>query len=187
VLQFSSTPGHNMFQLEHDHQGADYTVNAKAINLTPTDGTGVYVGSYLQSLTKNIALGSEVVYQNAGRGMTDMTTSWLAKLSATDKSWVGTAQLQAAGALQATYWHKLSDKVEAAADLQLVVTPSRRDAIATVGAKYDLRMSQLRAQFDSAGKVGMVLEQRIAPTFMFTIAGELDHLKVRYPFLLWRL
>ncbi|KAI0031718.1 eukaryotic porin-domain-containing protein [Vararia minispora EC-137] len=175
--QFSTTPGHNMLQLEHDYLGSDYSLNAKAINLSPTDGTGMYVGSYLQSVTKNLAIGSEVLYQNAGPGMADFSTSWLAKLSASDKSWIGTAQVQAMGILQASYWHKLSEKVEAAAELQLIAAPSRRDAIATVGAKYDLRMSQLRAQIDSTGKVGMVLEQKIAPTFMFTISGELDHFK----------
>ena len=168
-----------MLQLEHDYVGRDYSANIKAVNPSPIDGSGMYIGTYLQSVSKNLALGVETLYQNLGPGMSDFSTSYLAKLAATDKSWIATAQVQPMGIVQATYWHKLSDKVDAAADLQLIASPQRRDAIATVAAKYDLRLSTLRAQIDSTGKVGMLLEQKIAPTFTFSVGGELDHFKVR--------
>jgi len=69
--------------------------------------------------------------------------------------------------------------VEVAADLQVIAAPTRRDAIATLGAKYDLRMSTFRAQVDSTGKVSALLEQRFAPTLSFLLSGEIDHSKVR--------
>jgi mitochondrial import receptor subunit TOM40 len=69
--------------------------------------------------------------------------------------------------------------VEVAADMQLIAGPQRRDAIATVGAKYDLRMATFRAQLDSTGKVSALLEQQFAPTtFAFLVSGEIDHFKV---------
>ncbi len=40
-------------------------------------------------------------------------------------------------------------------------------------------MSTFRAQLDSTGKVSALLEQRFAPSFVFTVAGEIDHFKVR--------
>ena len=172
-------PGHTMIQLEHDHSGSDYTLNAKAINPSPLDGSGIYVGSYLQSVSKNLALGIETLYQRAALDQTEMSSSYLAKLTGSDGKWIATAQFQPIGVLQATYWHKLSEKVEAAADLQVIAAPMRRDAIATVGTKYDLRMSTFRAQLDSTGKVSALLEQRFAPSFAFTVAGEIDHFKVR--------
>lgn len=175
--QLSSQAGHNMIQLEHDYQGLDYSVNAKAINPSPTDGTGVYVSTYLQSITQKLALGVESVYQHQSAQLTDFSMSYLAKYTGANKDWIATASVQPAGILQATYWHKLSEKVEAAADLQLIAAPGRRDAIATLGAKYDLRMSTFRAQLDSTGKVSALLEQRFAPTFAFTVAGEIDHFK----------
>ena len=168
-----------MIQLEHDYQGLDYSVNAKAINPSPTDGTGIYVSTYLQSITQKLALGVESVYQHQSAQLTDFSMSYLAKYTGANKDWIATASVQPAGILQATYWHKLSEKVEAAADLQLIAAPGRRDAIATLGAKYDLRMSTFRAQLDSTGKVSALLEQRFAPTFAFTVAGEIDHFKVR--------
>ena len=169
-----------MLQLEHDHQGRDYSLNFKAVNPTPSDLSGIYIGSYFQAVTKNLALGFETLYQRQSPELTEFATSYLAKYTGTKKDWIATAQVQPSGILQTTYWHKLSDKVEVAADLQVIAAPSRRDAIATLGAKYDLRMSTFRAQLDSTGKVSALLEQKFAPTFAFLVAGEIDHFKVSF-------
>lgn len=112
--------------------------------------------------------------------MPEVVATYIAKYTGSDKSWIATAQIQPAGIVQATYWQKLSEKVDFAADLQLVSTPMRRDAIATLGAKYDLRLSTFRAQLDSTGKVSALLEQRFTPTFAFLMSGEIDHFKVCY-------
>ena len=157
----------------------DYTLNAKAVNPSPGDLTGIYIGSYLQSVSKNLALGVEGILQRQSPDMADVATAYLAKYTSTDKSWIATAQLQGAGILQATYWQKLSDKVDVAADLQVVAAPGRRDALATLAARYELRMASFRAQLDSTGKVSAFLEQKFAPTFSFLVSGEIDHLKVR--------
>lgn len=167
-----------MLQVEHDYQGIDYNLNAKVINVSPSDLTGIYVGSYLQSFTKNLALGIEGFYQRPTSDMAEFSTSWLAKYTSDKKDWIATAQLQPQGILQTTYWQKLSEKVEVAADLQVIAAPTRRDAIATLGAKYDLRMATFRAQVDSTGKVSALLEQRFAPTLAFLLSGEIDHSKV---------
>jgi len=175
--QFSHTPGQNMVQLEQDYQGLDYSINMKALNPLPTDLTGIYIGKYLQSVTGNMALGLETVYQRHAPEMSESITSYLLKYQGIQRNWIATAQLSPQGILQTTYWQKLSEKLEFAADLQLLATPMRRDAVATLGAKYDLRMASFRAQLDSTGKVSALLEQRFAPAFAFTLAGEIDHLK----------
>jgi mitochondrial import receptor subunit TOM40 len=167
-----------MIQLEHDYQGRDFNLNFKGINPSPTDFTGVYIGSYLQSVTKNLALGVESLWQRPNPQVSEISASYLAKYTSSDKNWIATAQLQPAGVLQATYWQKLSEKVEVAADLQLIAAPARHDAIATIGAKYDLRLATFRAQLDSTGKVSALLEQRFTPTFAFMVSGEIDHFKV---------
>ncbi|KAJ2931374.1 hypothetical protein H1R20_g5753, partial [Candolleomyces eurysporus] len=175
--QFSQQVGHNMIQAEQEYQGADFNVNLKAINPWPTDLTGIYVGSYLQSFTKNLALGVESVFQRPTPDTSEQITSYLARYTSSDKSWIATTQFQGAGVMTATYWQKLSERVEAAAELQVVATPTRRDAIATLGAKYDLRAASFKAQLDSTGKVSALLEQRFTPTFSFLVAGEIDHFK----------
>ncbi|KAF8990703.1 hypothetical protein BDZ89DRAFT_1086978 [Hymenopellis radicata] len=155
--QISATPGHSLLQAEQDYQGLDYNLNLKALNPWPSDMTGIYVGSYLQSLTKNLAVGTECIY--------------IAKLTATDKSWIATANIQPMGVLQATYWQKLSEKVDFAADLSIMTAPSR--AICHCDTWCKIRPAHL----DSTGKVSALLEQRFTPTFSFTISGEIDHFK----------
>lgn len=172
-----------MLQLEHDYLGSDYSVNIKTLNPSPLDGSGAYIGNYLQSITRKLALGVETLYQTGPAPLPGMppvsetSTSYLAKYTGSD--WIATAQLQPAGVLQTTYWQKCGEKLEVAADLQLVAVRNRREAIATVGAKYSLRQAMFRAQVDSSGKVSALLEQQLAPTFAFLVAGEIDHVKVR--------
>jgi len=167
-----------MIQLEHDYHGQDFTANVKAVNPSPANLTGIYIGSYLQSITKNLAIGFETLYQRPTPQNGEFATSYLAKLTSSDKNWIATGQLQPSGILQATYWQKLSEKVEVAADLQVLSAPTRRDAIATLGAKYDFRAATFRAQIDSTGKVSALLEQRFIPAFAFLVSGEIDHFKV---------
>lgn len=167
-----------MIQLEQDYQGQDYSANLKAVNPSPLDFTGIYIGNYLQSFTKNLSLGVETLYQRPTPDVAEMSTSYLLKYVGREKDWIATAQLQPLGILQTTYWQKLSEKLEVAAELQVVAAPTRRDAVATLGARYDLRMATFRAQLDSTGKVSALLEQRFAPAFAFLVSGEIDHFKV---------
>ncbi|CAG8620451.1 5987_t:CDS:2, partial [Acaulospora colombiana] len=192
----------SVLQLEHENSGVDYVLSAKAINPSPIDGSGVYVGSLLQSITKRLALGVETYYQRAPDGG-DLAATYSFKYTggpttpeiikegsmagppgsmvAPSDQWIATCQFQAIGLLQASYWHKLSPQVEVAADLQVIAAPMKRDAVATVGAKWDLRMASFRAQFDSTGKVSAMLEQRFAPNFSFLMTGEIDHFKAGLP------
>lgn len=144
----------------------------------PTDLTGVYIGRYLQSVTGNLSLGLETLYQRQAPEMSDSLMSALLKYQGSKRDWIATAQLSPQGVLQTTYWQKLSEKLEFAAELQLMASPVRRDAVASIAAKYDLRMASFRAQLDSTGRVSALLEQRFAPAFAFHLAGEIDHLKV---------
>jgi mitochondrial import receptor subunit TOM40 len=198
-----------MLQLEHDHLGPHYSLNLKSINPSPTDLTGIHMVSFLHSLSSRLSLGFESIIQHPQPAILEVSTAWLAKLtSAPDTSafanaaltpagsaplptpffpsWTATAQLQATGNIQTTFHQKLSDKVDVALDLQTVVQPAsmmgpaKREAIATLGAKYEFRMATVRAQLDSAGKVGMLLEQRFTPAFAFLVGGEIDHDKVGY-------
>jgi len=164
-------------QLEQDYTGSDYSVNLKAINPSPVDGTGLFFGSYLQSLTKNIAIGVESLWQRQQDG-DDLNGSYILKYTSTKQDWIATTSVQPQGMISTTYWHKLSEKLDVAAELQLLSTHQKRDAVATVAAKWDLRMAAFRAQVDSGGKVSALLEQRFAPSFAFLVAGEIDHFKV---------
>lgn len=175
--QLTATPGQSFVQVEHDYQGTDHSANLKALNPSPTDLTGIYIVNYLQSLTRNFAFGVETVYQRPSADMEEASTGYIAKLTGDKKEWIATAQVQPQGVAQCTYFHKLSEQVDVAADLQVVSMGQKRESAATLGARYNFRMATLRAQIDSAGKLSSVYETRLSPAFGLTFAGEIDHLQ----------
>ena len=194
-----------MLQLEHDHLGPHYSLSLKTMNPGILDGTGIHFVSLLHSFSPRLSLGFESIIQHPQPSIFEISTSYLAKLTSLPNpfanltpstpgspvpstsfypSWTATAQLQPSGNVQATYHQRLSDKVDVALELQTVIQPAsmmgpaKRDAVATLGAKYDFRMATFRGQIDSTGTVGMLLEQRFTPAFAFLVAGEIDHAKV---------
>lgn len=178
-----------LLQVDNDYTGDDFSASVKSFNPSILDGglTGIFVGSYLQSITPSLALGFEAMWQRQGlNSRPEAAFSYCAKYKGQD--WIATAQLQAQGVVAASYWKRLSERVEAGVDMNLQFAPSaaaalmggpRRDGTTTIGAKYDFRASTFRAQIDSAGKLSCLLEKRIAMPISLTFAGEIDQVKVR--------
>lgn len=179
--------------MDTEYTGADFSAGVKSFNPSILEGTltGIFIGSYLQSVTPNLALGLESVWQRqTGSVGPETALSYVARY--TTKDWVASAQLQAQGALQATYWRRIAEKVEAGVDCQLTFAGGmargggggmmgggmRREGVTTIGAKYEFRMSTFRAQVDTQGRLCCMLEKRIAPTVSLTFVGDVDHFKV---------
>ncbi|EAQ86477.1 hypothetical protein CHGG_07730 [Chaetomium globosum CBS 148.51] len=175
--------GQDMAQFENEYLGNDFTATLKALNPSCLEGglTGIFIGQYLQSVTPKLALGLEAVWQRAGLTQgPDTAISYVARYKA--DNFIASAQLQAQGALNASYWQRLSEKVQAGVDMTLSVAPSgammgglAKEGITTFGAKYDFRMSTFRAQIDTAGKLSCLLEKRVAAPVMMTFAADVDH------------
>jgi mitochondrial import receptor subunit TOM40 len=176
-----------MAQFDNEYTGQDFTASVKSLNPSAIDGglTGIFIGSYMQSVTPSLALGVEAIWQRAAMNEGPQTAlSYAGKYKGSD--WIGTLQLQAQGALAGTYWRRLSEKVEVGAEVNLSMQADprglsgvlRKEGVATVGAKYEFRMSTFRAQVDSTGKLGCLLEKRVAPPVQLTFAAEMDHVKV---------
>ncbi|KAL1992949.1 hypothetical protein VTN49DRAFT_3706 [Thermomyces lanuginosus] len=185
--QIMSGASQGILQIDNDYTGNDFSLSLKAFNPSFLEGglTGIVMGNYLQSVTPSLALGFEALWQRQSLSTRPETMlSYCAKYRGS--GWLATAQLQAQGVLAASYWRKLSEKVEAGVDLnlQFAANPAAammgapsRDGTATIGAKYDFRASTFRAQVDSAGKVSCLLEKRIAMPIAITFAGEIDQVK----------
>lgn len=180
-----SPDNQDMAQFEHEYMGNDFSANLKMLNPSFLQGgmTGIFIGSYLQSVTPKLALGLETVWQRPSLGQGPETAvSYCARYKAAD--WVATAQLQAAmGTLNTSFWKKISDRVQAGVDLTLGLVPSagmmggglQKEGVTALGVKYDFRMSTFRAQADSNGKLSCLLEKRVAPPVMLTFAADIDH------------
>ncbi|KAF9127879.1 translocase of outer mitochondrial membrane [Mortierella sp. GBA39] len=100
--QLSTTPGQSMVQVEQDYNGKDFNLNLKGVNPSPTEGTGIFITSYLQSITPNLALGAEAVHQRPTPQDAETTYSYVAKYTGQD--YIATATYQGFGALQASYY-----------------------------------------------------------------------------------
>ena len=184
-----------MLQLDNEYTGKDFSASVKAVNPSLLDGgmTGIFIGSYLQSITSGLALGMEAIWQRQAMSSgPDSAVSYVARYKGSD--WVASAQLQAAGALNTSFWRRIGERVEAGAELQLQLQPggamgrqamimggpSGPEGVATVGAKYDFRTASFRAQADSTGKLSVLVEKRLRQRIQITFAGELDQFKVSW-------
>ena len=189
--QIAPGTGPAMLQVDNEITGKDFTAGLKAVNPSIIEGgvSGIFVGSYLQSLTPSLAVGLEAVWSRAAlNAPPEAAVSYCAKYRGLD--WIASAQLLSQGAISTSYWRKLTDRVEAGADLNLQFAPGlggrgglmgsgmRKEGTASLGAKYDFRSSTFRAQVDSSGKLSCLLEKRVLPPLQLTFAGEIDHLKV---------
>ena len=187
-----------MLQNELDYNGNDYNLNVKAINPDLQDGSGIYTFSYLQSISKSLALGGEVIAQKTTNDPVETGFNLVAKWSGGERTVpvqssfdsdpskdqpklqppsVFTVSIQQFVACQASYFHKVSEKIELAAEWQALLVGPRRDAITSVGAKFDFKQACIRAQLDSQGKVQMLFEEKLFPGFSLLLSGELDHMK----------
>lgn len=181
--------GTTQVSLEQEYVGDDFNAQLKSINPSILEGglSGMFIGSYLQSVTPRLALGLEGVWQKPGGGMApEAALSYAARYKGDD--WIGSLQLLTQGGLQGSYWKRLTDKVETGVDVNLqfaglnganaMMGGARKEGVATLGAKYEFSRSIFRAQVDSQGKIGCLLEKMIAPPVRVTFAGEMDHVKV---------
>ena len=190
--QIAPGPGQAMLQVDNDVTGKDFTASLKSINPSIIEGglSGIFIASYLQSLTPSLALGIEAVWSRAALNASpEAAVSYCAKYKGSD--WIASAQILAQGGISTSYWRRLTEKVEAGVDLNLQFAPGmggkglmgggmRKEGTTTLGAKYDFRMSTFRAQVDSSGRLSCLLEKRVLPPVQLTFAGELDHFKVGY-------
>lgn len=191
-VQLAPGPGQAMVSVDNDYSGDNFSASLKSINPSIIEGglTGIFVASYLQSLTPSLAVGLEAMWQRAAINTGPETAiSYCMKYKGSD--WIASAQLAEQGVLTTSYWKKLTDKVEAGVDLNLQFAPglgsgglmgngSRKEGTTTIGAKYDFRQSSFRAQVDSSGKLSCLYEKRVLPPVQLVFAGEMDHFKVRH-------
>ncbi|CAN3374131.1 hypothetical protein DIURU_000931 [Diutina rugosa] len=183
----------SMVQLEQDYQANDFSINLKTLNPSFLTGgfSGVAVASLLQSVSPKLAIGLEAMYsKQAGPAPPDSAVSYVARYNA--GNWIATAQIQAQGSVVASFWRKVTDKVEAGVETQIAAsvkpitdpmmgTPIGFEPVVegqtTIGAKYEYRQSVFRGQLDSTGKVAAFLEKRVLPTVSILFSGEIDQIK----------
>lgn len=175
----------NMMSLENDYTGADFSASLKAINPSILDGgvTGMIMGSYLQSITPRLSIGLDAFWSRPAMAYgPDLAVSYAARYKTPD--WMACTQIVPEKGVEASYWRKLSEKVETGVNLNLAFAGlglngpmggMTKEGTFTIGAKYDFTTSSFRAQIDNQGKVGCLLEKVVAQPIRVTFSGEIDH------------
>ncbi|KAI4615739.1 uncharacterized protein J4E88_007346 [Alternaria novae-zelandiae] len=176
----------NMVSLENDYTGADFSASLKAVNPSILDGgiTGMLMASYLQAVTPKLSLGIDAFWTRPAMAYPpELNVSYAARYRAVD--WMACGQIiPDRGVLEASYWRRLTDKVETGINCNLAfagigpggpMAGPQKEGNVTIGAKYDFRQSSYRAQIDNQGKVSCLLEKMIAPPIRVTFSGEIDH------------
>ncbi|KAH8701251.1 eukaryotic porin/Tom40 [Phaeosphaeriaceae sp. PMI808] len=178
----------NMVSLENDYTGADFSASLKAVNPSVLDGgiTGMLMASYLQAVTPKLSLGIDAFWNRPAMAYApELNVSYAARYRAAD--WMACGQIiPDRGVLEASYWRRLTDKVETGINCNLAfagigpggpMAGPQKEGNVTIGAKYDFRQSSFRAQIDNQGKVSCLLEKMIAPPIRITFSGEIDHMQ----------
>eukprot|EP01135_Chromosphaera_perkinsii_P012401 Nk52_evm12s2657 gene=Nk52_evmTU12s2657 len=161
-----------MLQMETEYKGSDFTANLKAINPDIVNETGAFVASYLQSMTPSLSLGAEILYRY-GNKLEESQINFAGRYKA--DNWIASGNISQTGVVQATYHHKVNNKVSFAAEFETSL--ATKESIVTVGYQYDLRQATVRGQIDTGYVIAAVLESKIAPGLSFLLTGMLDHTK----------
>ncbi|KAF9599352.1 hypothetical protein IFM89_036809 [Coptis chinensis] len=174
--QLSGEPHMSHGMANFDYKGSDYRAQFQL-------GNGALFGaSYIQSVTQQLSLGSEVFWAGQHR---KSGVGFAARYN-TDK-WVATGQVASTGMVALSYVQKLSEKVSLASDFMFNLMS--RDITASAGYDYILRQCRLRGKIDSNGCTSAFLEERLNVGLTFILSAEvrisfalLDHMKKDYKF-----
>ncbi|KAM0875274.1 hypothetical protein ACQ4PT_036955 [Festuca glaucescens] len=167
--QLTSEPHYSQGMFNFDYKGTDYRAQFQIGN------NAFYGANYIQSVTPNLAMGTEIFWlgqqRKSGIGFNSRYN--------TDKM-VGTLQVASTGIVALSYVQKVSEKVSLATDF--MYNHMSRDVTSSVGYDYILRQCRLRGKIDSNGVVAAYLEERLNMGVNFLLSAEIDHAKKNYKF-----
>lgn len=167
-------------QLTMNYRGADYTASVTVANPDIISGSGVLVLHYLQSISRRIALGTELAYQ---RGPA-IPGGEIALLSAVGK--YTTENYQCSGTIGVSgihlcYYQKASKQLQVGVELE--ANHRMQEAVASIGYQVDLPKSDVvfKGHVDSNWSVGAVLEKKLNPLpFTLALSGLMNHNKGQF-------
>ncbi|BFZ25562.1 hypothetical protein BsWGS_28602 [Bradybaena similaris] len=171
-------------QLSCDYRGGDYTLAFTAGNIDPANLTGMLIGHYLQSITRSLALGAEIMYQRGSHipegsvGVMSLAGRWAGQ------KWQLSANISPmTGNLHACTWKKLHECLQLGLELDTNVNTSV--STATMACQLDIPVADVtfRGQMDNKWFVSAVLEKKLAALpVTLTFSGCVSCVKDYYRF-----
>ncbi|XP_023338480.1 mitochondrial import receptor subunit TOM40 homolog 1-like [Eurytemora carolleeae] len=165
-------------QLTADYKGADYTANLTLANPDLISGTGVGVLQYLQTVTSNISLGAELVYQSSPQlpGGHIAALSLAGRYSGPDYCLAST--LSNSGAIHASFWQKCSEDLQVGTEIEANLKMA--ETVGSLAYQVEIPRAGLvfRGALDSNWNVKGVLEKKLLPLpLTLSLCGLLNHPK----------
>ncbi|CAO2180272.1 unnamed protein product [Urochloa humidicola] len=167
--QLTSEPHYSQGMFNFDYKGKDFRSQFQVGN------NAFYGANYIQSVTKNLSLGTEAFWLGQQR------KSGVGVVARYDtKKWVATGQIATTGMVALSYVQKVSEKVSLASDF--MYNQMTKDVTASFGYDYILRQCRLRGKLDTNGIISALLEERLSPGVTLQLSAEIDHWKKDYKF-----
>ncbi|VVD05686.1 mitochondrial import receptor subunit TOM40 homolog 1-like [Leptidea sinapis] len=165
-----------------EYKGPDYTL-AMAIGKPDfSEKSAVFVGHYLQSVTRRLALGAELVYQSSSRVM----GGEIAIASAAARYTMDDSEVSATlgpASFHVCYFKQASEQLQVVAEMD---TSFRgMESVGTIGYQVTLPKADLvfRGMVDSNWNIGAVLEKKLQPLpFTFALSGMANQSKQQFKF-----
>ncbi|XP_070548395.1 mitochondrial import receptor subunit TOM40 homolog [Ptychodera flava] len=162
-------------QFDCEYKGPSYTATVTAANPDFINESGIFVAQYLQSITKKLALGTQILYQY-GQGQEMSEVSLTGRY--TGDNWIATGAFSPA-VVHLSYYHKGQNNVQIGVEFE-----SRMGETATtLGYQVDVPQANLtfKGSLDTNWRVAAVMEKKLQPIpFTFMLSGVLDHSKSRF-------
>ncbi|XP_004926637.1 mitochondrial import receptor subunit TOM40 homolog 1-like [Bombyx mandarina] len=165
-----------------EYKGSDYSLALVAGKPDFNDKSAMFVGHYLQSVTKRLALGAELVYQSGARimGGEICIVSGAARYTMDDSE--VSATLSAAN-LHLCYFKQASEQLQVVAEMD---TSFRgMESVGSIGYQVTIPKADLvfRGMVDSNWNIGAVLEKKLQPLpFTFALSGMANQAKQQFKF-----
>ncbi|XP_062196470.1 mitochondrial import receptor subunit TOM40-1-like isoform X2 [Phragmites australis] len=167
--QLTNEPHYSQGMFNFDYKGKDFRSQFQIGN------NAFYGGNYIQSVTKNLSLGTEAFWLGQQR---KSGVGFVARYDT--KKMVVTGQIASTGMVALSYVQKISEKVSLASDF--MYNQMTKDVTASFGYDYMLRQCRLRGKVDTNGVVSALLEERLTPGVNFVLSAEVDHWKKDHRF-----
>ncbi|XP_023160599.2 mitochondrial import receptor subunit TOM40 homolog 1-like [Drosophila hydei] len=165
-----------------DYFGEDYTCTCVLSNIDVMQSMGVFVASYLQQVTAQLALGVDVIYQREDivPGGQAALVSAVARYQQDNRQWSAMLSLHA---LELCYTQIYGESLGASVQLQANIL--KRQAISRLC--YHCHMPRVgfsfRGGIDTRGVISAVCEKRLDPLpILLQISGKMNHFSSRFRF-----
>lgn len=171
------------FQVTNDYKGSDFTATLTAVNTDVVQNSGVLIGHYLQRVSRNLDLGTELIMQYGKSVPNGRMAFYSLGWRYFGKQWQLSGTLNPLGSLHLCYHHQSTSPIQFGVELESNMRTMESQC--TFGYQVDLNKANMtfRGMVDSNWTAGAVLEKRLLPLpFTFVLSGFLNHVKPSYRF-----